>query len=104
MGQTSNKPVGAEKESFKFITHPRRQQPYFSGEYRCPVGARLSFSFWISQKEAERRTERKTLQSLRPLSDVSALEVLSQEETGETGVLMFPYDEIVIHAVLTEAA
>ncbi len=37
-------------------------------------------------------------------TDVSALEELGLIEKGEKGVLTVPYDEIVIHAGLTEAA
>jgi predicted transcriptional regulator len=37
-------------------------------------------------------------------TDVSALEELGLIEKGDKGVLTVPYDEIVIHAGLTEAA
>ena len=37
-------------------------------------------------------------------TDVSQLEELGLIEKGEKGVLSVPYDEIVIHAGLTEAA
>ena len=37
-------------------------------------------------------------------TDVSALEELGLIEKGEKGMLTVPYDEIVIHACLTEAA
>jgi len=37
-------------------------------------------------------------------TDVSALEVLGLIEKDEKGVLTVPYDEIIIHAGLTEAA
>jgi len=37
-------------------------------------------------------------------TDVSALDELGLIEKGEKGVLTVPYDEIVIHAGLTEAA
>jgi predicted transcriptional regulator len=37
-------------------------------------------------------------------TDVSALEKLGLIEKDEKGVLTVPYDEIVIHAGLTEAA
>ncbi len=37
-------------------------------------------------------------------TDVSALDELGLIEKGEKGVLTVPYDEIVIHASLTEAA
>jgi len=37
-------------------------------------------------------------------TDVSALEELGLVEKGEKGVLTVPYDEIAIHAGLTEAA
>jgi predicted transcriptional regulator len=37
-------------------------------------------------------------------TDVSTLEELGLIEKGEKGVLTVPYDEIVIHAGLTEAA
>jgi predicted transcriptional regulator len=37
-------------------------------------------------------------------TDVSALDALGLIEKGEKGVLTVPYDEIVIHAGLTEAA
>jgi hypothetical protein len=37
-------------------------------------------------------------------TDVSQLEELGLIEKGEKGLLLVPYDEIVIHAGLTEAA